>query len=111
MAGPPAGNEATPMAGSGFALITGASRGIGACFARAIAARGRNIVLVARSKDKLEALKAEITATHPVQVVTIAQDLSTEGAPRRIVDELAERGVTVDLLVNNAGFGAHGRFW
>ena len=111
MAGPPAGSDARSTAGSDFALITGASGGIGACFARALAARNRNVVVVARSRDKLEALKAEVTATYGVQVETIEQDLAAEGAPRRVVDALAERGVTVDLLVNNAGFGAHGRFW
>jgi hypothetical protein len=94
-----------------FALITGASGGIGACFARALAARGRNLVLVARSKDKLESLKSEITAKHSLRIEIIDQDLSEVGAAQRLVTTLKDRGIVVDLLVNNAGFGAHGRFW
>ena len=94
-----------------FALITGASSGIGACFARALATRGRPLVLVARSKDKLEALKAEIAAKHPQRVEVVEQDLSLPGAAERLAAILKERGVVVDLLVNNAGFGAHGEFW
>jgi len=94
-----------------FALITGASSGIGACFARALAARGRNLVLVARSKDKLDALKSEIAAQHSVRIEIIQQDLSLEGAAQRVAISLTERGIAVDMLVNNAGFGAHGQFW
>jgi len=94
-----------------FALITGASSGIGACFARALASRGRNLVLVARSEDKLAALASEITARHARRVEVIAQDLSQEGAAGPLVAALQERGITVDLLVNNAGFGAQGEFW
>jgi short-subunit dehydrogenase len=94
-----------------FALITGASSGIGARFARALAARGRDLVLVARSKDNLEALKTEIAARHSVRIEVIEQDLSMEGAAARLTTTLTERGIAVDLLVNNAGFGAHGQFW
>jgi uncharacterized protein len=93
------------------ALITGASGGIGACFARALAARGRNLVLVARSKDKLAALQSEISAKHSLRVEVIEQDLSVVGAAERLATILNERGILVDLLVNNAGFGAHGEFW
>jgi hypothetical protein len=94
-----------------FTLITGASGGIGACFARALGARGRDLVLVARSKDKLEALKREIAAKHSVRIEVVEQDLSLEGAAERLAAILSERGIAVDLLVNNAGFGAHGEFW
>ena len=94
-----------------FALVTGASSGIGTCFARALAARGQNVILVARSKDKLEALKSEITAQRDVRVEVIAQDLGVEGAARRLAAAVAERNLTIDLLVNNAGFGAQGEFW
>jgi short-subunit dehydrogenase len=99
------------MAKDHFALITGASSGIGACFARALAARGNNLVLVARSKDKLEALKNEIAVKHSLRVEIVEQDLSLEGSAARLATVLKERGVTVELLVNNAGFGAHGEFW
>src|SRR5690242_9932905 len=80
-----------------FALITGASGGIGACFARALAARGRNLVLVARSKDKLEEVRNEITSRHSVRIEIIEQDLSSQGAARRLATTLEERGITVDL--------------
>jgi hypothetical protein len=94
-----------------FALITGASSGIGACFARSLAARGKPLVLVARSKDKLEALKTEIAAAHSLRMEVIEQDLSAPEAAERLAAILNERGIVVDLLVNNAGFGAHGKFW
>ncbi len=99
------------MAKDNFALITGASSGIGACFARALAARGMPLALVARSKDKLEALKNEIVAQHSLRIEVIEQDLSLEGAAERLAAVLKQRGIAVDLLVNNAGFGAHGEFW
>ncbi len=99
------------MANSTFALITGASSGIGACFARALAARGSHLVLVARSKDKLETLARDIAAKHSLRIEIIQQDLSQEGAAERLAATLKERGIAIDLLVNNAGFGAQGRFW
>jgi short-subunit dehydrogenase len=108
----PSGNRSTPTtAQDRFALITGASSGIGACFARALAARGQHLVLVARSKDKLEALKSEIAAKHTLRIEVIEQNLSLEGAAQRLAATLTERGIAVDLVVNNAGFGAHGQFW
>jgi len=106
-------NENPPSAtttGGRFALITGASSGIGACFARALAARGRALILVARSKDRLVALKAELAARHSSRIETIEQDLSAPGAAERLAGILQERGLVVDLLVNNAGFGAQGEF-
>jgi short-subunit dehydrogenase len=98
-------------ANDNFALITGASGGIGACFARALAARGRNLVLVARSKDKLEALARVIATKHLLRIEVIELDLSVRGAAERLAAILKDRGITVDLLVNNAGFGAQGEFW
>ena len=100
--------EATP---GNFALVTGASSGIGVCFARALAARGKNLVLVARSRDKLEVVAREISAKHSLRIEVVGQDLSEVGAAHRLAATLKERGIGVDLLVNNAGFGAHGRFW
>jgi short-subunit dehydrogenase len=112
MAGPQIDDKTSVARGKDlFALITGASSGIGACFARALAARGRHLVMAARSKDKLEALKSEIAAKHSVRMEVIEQDLSLEGAAERLAATLHERGIEVDLLVNNAGFGAHGEFW
>jgi len=94
-----------------FALITGASGGIGACFARALAVRGKNLVGVARSKHTREALRSEIAAKHSLRIEVIEQDLSLEGSAARLAMTLKDRGIAVDLLVNNAGFGAHGQFW
>ncbi len=98
------------MATTDYALITGASSGIGECFARALAARGRNVVLVARSRAKLEALANELRAAHAVEARPIEIDLSGPGASSDLAQDLGERGLEVSLLVNNAGFGARGEF-
>lgn len=99
------------MAEGGFALVTGASSGIGACFARALAARGRPLILVARSKDKLESLARELASQHSKRVEVVALDLSVPGAAMQLAAMLTERRFEVDLLVNNAGFGMQGEFW
>lgn len=93
-----------------FALVTGASSGIGECFARALAARKQNLILVARSKDKLAALAAELRAAHGIQAEPIDFDLSVPGASASLAALLHERELQVDLLINNAGFGARGKF-
>ena len=90
------------------ALVTGASSGIGAEFARQLAARGANLVLVARSLDKLDALAASLQAKHHVDVVTEQLDLSAPDASEQLFQRVAERGLSVDFLVNNAGSGALG---
>jgi len=92
------------------ALITGASSGIGTEFARIHARNGGDMVLVARSADKLEALKQELESAHAVKVVVIAEDLSVAGAAQRVFSATEAAGVQVDLLINNAGFGGHGKF-
>jgi len=94
-----------------FTLITGASSGIGTCFARSFAARGHNLVLVARSKDKLDALAAELRVPHGVEVMTLSSDLSETGAATQVATFLRDQRIEVDVLVNNAGFGARGEFW
>lgn len=99
------------MATTDYALITGASSGIGECFARALAARRRNLVLVARSKGRLDSLAAEFRAAHKVLAEPMACDLSVAGASARLAAQLGERKLEIDLLVNNAGFGARGEFW
>lgn len=96
--------------GYATALITGASSGIGAEFARVLAAQGSDLILVARSKDKLEALAEQLRSAHGGQVVVIASDLGKPGAATRLKAEVVKRGFAVDLLVNNAGFGSAGAF-
>ena len=92
------------------ALVTGASAGIGAAFARALAARGYGLVLTARRADRLEALAGELRRQHGIEAVTILEDLSEPAAPGRLADELQRRGLRIDVLVNNAGYGVPGRF-
>ena len=98
------------MTRSGYALVTGASRGLGRCFARTLAARKQNLVLVARSAEKLAALGRELQTAHGIQVESIPFDLARTGAGLDLADELTRRELEIDLLVNNAGFGDQGRF-
>jgi short-subunit dehydrogenase len=92
------------------ALITGASSGIGSAYARAFAARGASLVVVARSADKLEALADELRARHSVPVEVIAQDLSVPESSKALLEKVANLGRQVDILINNAGFGTYGSF-
>lgn len=91
-----------------LALITGASSGIGRELALVHAAAGGDCVLVARREDELRALAEEIEGRHGVRGYVIASDLTDDGAPQRLRDEVADRGLRVDYLVNNAGFGGRG---
>lgn len=88
-------------------LITGASTGIGAEFARQFAARGDDLVLVARSADKLDALAAQLRAAHGVDVTVIAMDLSEPNAAADLYEATTRLGLEVSVLVNNAGAGTH----
>ncbi|TDQ45027.1 SDR family NAD(P)-dependent oxidoreductase [Actinorugispora endophytica] len=92
------------------ALVTGASSGIGAEFATRLAERGHDLVLVARSADRMNALAERLGERYAVRADVIVQDLARPDAARRIGAELDRRGIAVDLLVNNAGFGTCGRF-
>ncbi len=92
------------------ALVTGASKGIGEAFARQLAARGMNLVLVARSGKALEVMARDLSAEYGVSCVALPADLSDPHAPEAIAAELQQRGVQVDLLINNAGLGLSGHF-
>jgi uncharacterized protein len=101
--------SADPIARGRWALITGASGGIGAEFARQLAARGMNVVLCARRGEALRDLGASLQEAFGVETVAVRADLARPGAAEAAWIEATE-GRTIDLLVNNAGTGAHGRF-
>ena len=95
---------------NGYALVTGASSGIGYELAKLFAKDGKNIVVVARSKDQLEALKAEMEKRHGTNVIVLPKDLSDPKAPQVIFSDLEKKNVNVDVLVNNAGLAVYGKF-
>jgi len=92
------------------ALVTGASSGMGVDFARELARRGANLVLVARRRDALEAVATEMRNSHGVEVRVRPADLSDAPSRERLYEELEAEGSNVDMLLNNAGFGLFGRF-
>jgi len=91
-------------------LITGASSGIGAAFARKLAARGRNVLLVARSEDKLITLCNELGRMSGIRAQYFAIDLLQPDAPEQLLQETQRRDLLIDMLVNNAGFGSMNDF-
>ncbi len=92
------------------ALVTGVSSGLGATFAERLAARGADLVLVARTESTLEALAGRLRAAHGIAAAVIAADLTDPGAPAAIHAHTQARGLRVNLLVNNAGFALGGAF-
>jgi short-subunit dehydrogenase len=91
-------------------LITGASAGIGVAYAEGFAARGSNLILVARRKDRLDEVAKTVSQKYGVSVTVIAQDLTAPGAVAKLENALATKKLTVDVLINNAGFGVNGYF-
>jgi len=93
-----------------IALVTGASRGIGLELARVFAENGHDLIIVARSQPDLDRLADELRAKHGINVTVLPFDLTDRTAPDRIFADLEQRGLPVDVLVNNAGFGTWGPF-
>lgn len=93
---------------NGWALVTGASSGLGAELARQLAARSHDLVLTARRRERLEALAAELRGRHGIDVLVIPCDLGAPGGPGEILATLEGKGIVPTILVNNAGFGVHG---
>ena len=92
------------------ALITGASSGIGQALASIHAERGGDLVVVARRAEKLAALKNQLESQHAITVTVIPKDLGLPAAAQQIYEEVQRAGIEVDYLINNAGFGGHGKF-
>jgi hypothetical protein len=95
---------------NGAALITGASAGIGAAVAQELAARGHNLILVARRKDKLDELGAELSSAHGIRTESLGCDLTNDASRDRLAGRAAGLGLEVDILINNAGFATGGPF-
>jgi hypothetical protein len=94
----------------GTALVTGASSGIGAALASELASRGHAVTLVARREERCHSLATELSAEHSVEAEVIACDLAEPAERERLLAELDQRGRSIEVLVNNAGFGSRGRF-
>ena len=95
---------------SNIALITGASSGLGAEFARYHAEKGGDVILVARRKPALDELKKELESKHKIKATVIAMDLGSAEAAKKLHKAVKSKKLNVDILINNAGFGGHGNF-
>ncbi len=93
------------------ALITGASAGIGRELAVLFAKDGHDVILVARRRDRLEALKEELEGAFDITAHVFTADLADQDAPTKLFEDVSGAGIEVDFLVNNAGFGSNGTFW
>ena len=103
------------MSGNGdfrgkWALVTGASAGIGVALARELAANGAKLILTARRRQRLDALAAELAAAHNTETRIVVADLNDPAAPQQIYDATEGAGIAVDIFINNAGLGHYGAF-
>ncbi len=94
----------------GWVLITGATSGIGFEFVKLFAKKGYNLILVARNRQRMHGLKKKLESFFDIKVVVLITDLSVDGAAEEIYDEIKSRGIFVEYLINNAGFGDFGNF-
>jgi short-subunit dehydrogenase len=94
-----------------WALVTGASAGIGVALARQLAAGGANLILTARRSDRLARLADELSGRHSIEVETFATDLAQSEAPEQIFAFTRQKNLPVEILINNAGFGVYGEFF
>jgi short-subunit dehydrogenase len=94
-----------------WALVTGASAGIGAAIAHQLASHGANLILTARRRERIESLAAHLAAEFKTETRIVAADLNSPNAPQQIYDATEGAGLTVDILINNAGLGHYGEFY
>ncbi len=92
------------------ALVTGASAGIGAAFAELLAQDGHDLILVARRAERLDELAAQLTAQHGAACTVLTADLTDPGAPEELMASVHDQGLTVDVLINNAGMSSSTAF-
>src|SRR5689334_11197241 len=103
-------DSSTASSQSRTVLITGASAGIGAAFADVFASHGFNLVITARREERLQAVGDQMRSRYGVKVAVIGADHSRRETPQELCDAIADTGMTIDALVNNAGYGVPGSF-
>src|ERR1700684_3492436 len=91
-----------------WALVTGASAGIGKALAEELATGGTNLVLTARRGERLAELSRELAASHKIRAEVVVADLADPGGPEKIFAFTQDQGIAIEILINNAGFGAYG---
>lgn len=94
-----------------WALVTGASAGIGVAIAHELASHGAKLILTARRRDRLDALAAHLATAHNTETRIVVADLNDPSAPQQVYDATEGAGIPVDILINNAGLGHYGEFY